>query len=65
VNRLTSIIEDATAELPTPADFTSTGAPATARDWASFFKALAEFAAAILPLLIPLFVAPKPEETPR
>ena len=32
----------------------------TARDWAGFFQALASFAAAILPLILPLFAGTNP-----
>lgn len=35
----------------------------TARDWAGFFKALGEFAAMLLPLILPLFVATDEKNT--
>lgn len=51
------IIRKATEALPDPADVKASNQKYAARDWAGFFKALADFAAKLLPLLLPLFVA--------
>jgi len=57
MERLIAIIEAATAALPTREAVIAESKEVSARDWAGFFKALADFAAKLLPLLIPLFVA--------
>lgn len=57
MERIIAAIENATAALPTAAAASGDGQPVTARDWAAFFTALSEFAAKLIPLLIPLFVA--------
>jgi len=57
MQRLIDIIEAATAELPTAAAIIAETKTVSARDWLGFFRALAEFAARMIPLLIPIFIA--------
>jgi len=61
MQHIIDIINTATASLPTAAAVAAESPTVTARDWMGFFKALAEFAARMIPLLIPLFVATKDE----
>ncbi len=61
MERIIAIINAATAALPTGAAVAAESPVVTARDWLGFFKALAEFAARMIPLLIPLFIATKDE----
>lgn len=57
MQRIIDIINAATAALPTGVAVTAESPTVTARDWLGFFKALADFAARMIPLLIPLFIA--------
>ncbi|HUW85010.1 MAG TPA: hypothetical protein VMZ31_19690 [Phycisphaerae bacterium] len=55
MNRLTAILNAMTKALPTPETLASATPSVAARDWAGFFRALADFATKLLPLLLPLF----------
>jgi hypothetical protein len=57
MDQIIEIIRKATDALPEPDETTVSGKKYGARDWASFFAALAAFATKLLPLLLPLFVA--------
>jgi hypothetical protein len=57
MQRIIDIINTATASLPTAAAVMAESPKVSARDWLGFFKALADFAARMIPLLIPLFIA--------
>ena len=57
MERLIAIIDAATAALPTAAAVAAESPKVSARDWMTFFKAVADFAARLIPLLLPLFVA--------
>jgi len=59
MDRLIAVITSATAALPTAAAVIAETPEVTARDWLGLFKALADFAARLIPLLIPLFIATK------
>jgi len=61
MQRLIDIINTATASLPTAAAVMTESPTVRARDWLGFFRALADFAAHMIPLLIPLFIATKDE----
>jgi len=61
MQRLMDIIDTATASLPTAAAVIAENPTVRARDWLGFFRALAEFTARLIPLLIPLFIATKDE----
>lgn len=61
MEHIIDVINAATGSLPTY-DAVVTASPVVrARDWLGFFKALADFMAKMLPLLIPLFIATKDE----
>ena len=57
MEKIVEIIRKATDALPEPQDVKAVSGTYGARDWASFFAALAAFASKLLPLLLPLFVA--------
>lgn len=57
MQRLVDIIRTATASLPTGAAVAAESPKVSARDWLAFFQAVADFAARMIPLLIPLFIA--------
>lgn len=57
MDKIIEIIRKATDALPDPDEAAASGKKYGARDWASFFAALAAFASKLLPLLLPLFVA--------
>jgi hypothetical protein len=53
------ILNSAACDLRScPQDSTGSSEP-KARDWAGFFAALAAFAQALLPVILPLFTQPK------
>lgn len=57
MQHIIDVINSATAALPTGATVAAESPKVSARDWMGFFKALADFAAHMIPLLIPLFIA--------
>jgi hypothetical protein len=57
MEHIINVINAATGSLPTAAAVMSAQEKVRARDWIGFFKALADFAARMIPLLIPLFIA--------
>ena len=59
MNRIVEAINHATADLPSPEDVAANDRIYTTRDWAGFFAALAAFAQAILPLIVPIFAKTK------
>jgi len=61
MQHLIDVINAATGSLPTSAAVMAESPTVRARDWLGFFKALADFAARMIPLLIPLFIATKDE----
>lgn len=60
MDELIQVINELTDALPEPGKLAA--AKPSARDWAAFFAALSAFAAKLLPLILPLFMAE--EETP-
>lgn len=61
MEHIINVINAATGSLPTGTAVAAAQEEVTARDWLGFFKALADFAARLIPLLIPLFIATKDE----
>ena len=61
MEHIINIINAATGSLPTSATVMAESPTVSARDWLGFFKALADFMAKMIPLLIPLFIATKDE----
>jgi hypothetical protein len=59
MDEIIAAIRDATRALPTPQIVAAEDYPVSKRDWQAFFAALADFAAKLLPLLIPLFAKPE------
>jgi hypothetical protein len=61
MEHIIDVINAATANLPTYEAVMGAQEKVKARDWLGFFKALADFMAKMIPLLIPLFIATKDE----
>lgn len=59
MDQIIKALRDAAAALPTAAAVAAEDYPVSKRDWMTFFAALADFAAKLLPLLIPLFMKPQ------